>query len=328
MSALLLKEDADYLVHDSYTVETEDHEDHTFNGVMFDVEVKFDRPVSCVIVDSVFVRGGLGEMSVWYAKGGFGGKEEDMDAWAPCYSRKHKPSWRDFDRLELDYPMVLEPGEVYGIYVHSAEYGDDGIVYDNQRSEICHEDDFIVVYPGLAHLAPRPFSGDGPWWGSPWRRRRTFVGKLSYGARYILWGPKSNAAFSGTFRNGCAAAFAALTMGWGGLPSDCVLYILHLARFDWYDTPESLAERAALEAPAAADDGGDGDDVDFRIKHDDDDDDFSDYDTSDDGDDDDGGGEVSISVATIQDRYTTDYARFDAIVDSDDEPDTPVGPGL
>ena len=52
-----------------------------------------------------------------------------------------------------------------------------------------------------------------------------------------------------------------------------------------------------------------------------------DSDTSDDGDDDDGG-EVSISVATIQDRYTTDYARFDAIVDSDDEPDTPVGPGL
>ena len=45
MSALLLKKQADYLVHDSYTVETEDHEDHTFNGVMFDVEVLERRPV-------------------------------------------------------------------------------------------------------------------------------------------------------------------------------------------------------------------------------------------------------------------------------------------
>ena len=182
MSALLLKKQADYLVHDSYTVETEDHEDHTFNGVMFDVEVKFDRPVSCVIVDSVFVRGGLGEMSVWYAKGGFGGKEEDMDAWAPCYSRKHKPSWRDFDRLELDYPMVFEPGEVYGIYVHSASPGDEGLVYDNQRSRVTYEDRVLRVMPGYAHLSCNPFGKRG-FWGRPWRSNREFVGRVNYGAR-------------------------------------------------------------------------------------------------------------------------------------------------
>ena len=60
MAALILKERADYLVHDSYTVETEDHEDHTFNGVMFDVEILDARPVQALVVDSVHVRGGLG----------------------------------------------------------------------------------------------------------------------------------------------------------------------------------------------------------------------------------------------------------------------------
>ena len=65
MSALLLKKQADYLVHDSYTVETEDHEDHTFNGVMFDVQILDKRPVQALVVDSIHVRGGLGQMSVW-----------------------------------------------------------------------------------------------------------------------------------------------------------------------------------------------------------------------------------------------------------------------
>ena len=324
MSALLLKSDADYLVHDSYTVETEDHEDHTFNGVMFDVAVKFERPVSCVIVDSVYVRGGLGLMSVWYASGGFGGRETDRSAWVPCYAARHKASWREFDRLELSIPMVLHPGETYGIYVHSAEYGDDGVVYDNQRAEVCHEDDFIMVYPGLAHLSPEPFSDDGPWWGSPWRRRRQFVGKLSYGARYILWNPKAHAAFSGTFQNGCAAAFASLTMGWGGLPSDCVLHILHLARFDWYDTAESLAaDLRALEAQvtrAAAGDDRDDDGSSYLIKHDEDDS-FEESDDDDDESDDDD--EVEISVADVRARYTSDYSRFDAIVDSDDDDGLP-----
>ena len=93
------------------------------------------------------------------------------------------------------------------------------VVYDNQRDEICHEDDYIRVFPGLAHLSPDPFGADGPWWGSPWRRRRAFVGKLSYGARYVLWRPvpAAHTRFDPTFRRGVVAAFYALTMGWGGL---------------------------------------------------------------------------------------------------------------
>ena len=219
MSALLLKKQADYLVHDSYTVETEDHEDHTFNGVMFDVEVLDRRPVQALVVDSIHVRGGLGQMSVWCVEGGRRGVEEKPNAWTQAFSRHVNASWRDFTSLKLEPPLILLPGKTYGLYVHSADQGDDGVVYDNQRDEICHEDDYIRVFPGLAHLSPDPFGADGPWWGSPWRRRRAFVGKLSYGARYVLWRPvpAAHTRFDPTFRRGVVAAFYALTMGWGGL---------------------------------------------------------------------------------------------------------------
>ena len=287
MSALLLKKQADYLVHDSYTVETEDHEDHTFNGVMFDVEVLDRRPVQALVVDSIHVRGGLGQMSVWCVEGGRRGVEEKPNAWTQAFSRHVNASWRDFTSLKLEPPLILLPGKTYGLYVHSADQGDDGVVYDNQRDEICHEDDYIRVFPGLAHLSPDPFGADGPWWGSPWRRRRAFVGKLSYGARYVLWRPvpAAHARFDPTFRRGVVAAFYALTMGWGGLPTDCVLYILHLARYDWFEPPESETQETLPPPPTSP-------------------------------------LTAQRLLASQQQRYANDYSRFDNIRDSDDSSDS------
>ena len=129
MSALLLKQNADYLVHDSYTVETEDHEDHTFNGVMFDVQILDKRPVQALVVDSIHVRGGLGQMSVWCVDGGRRGVEEKPAAWTRHFSRHVEASWRDFTSLKLEPPLILLPGKTYGLYVRSADQGDDGVVY-------------------------------------------------------------------------------------------------------------------------------------------------------------------------------------------------------
>jgi len=93
-----------------YTVETEDHEDHTFNGIMFDVEALATRPVDAIVVDAVYVRGGLGKMTVWCSPGGFEGKRERPDQWRRHLSKACPPSWREFARLELDEPIVLKPG--------------------------------------------------------------------------------------------------------------------------------------------------------------------------------------------------------------------------
>ena len=71
-------------------------------------------------------------------------------------------------------------------------------------------------FPGLAHLSPDPFGADGPWWGSPWRRRRAFVGKLSYGGalRAVAAGARGAHALRPDVCRGVVAAFYALTMGW------------------------------------------------------------------------------------------------------------------
>ena len=90
----------------------------------------------------------------------------------------------------------MHPGESCGLYVHSTLSGDEAIVYDNQRHQLSHEDDFLAVLPGLAHLSNRPFGSVGMWWGRPWRDRREFVGRLSYGARYTLWNPEVRAGAS------------------------------------------------------------------------------------------------------------------------------------
>mmetsp|Transcript_20365 Transcript_20365/g.26400 ORF Transcript_20365/g.26400 Transcript_20365/m.26400 type:complete len:332 (+) Transcript_20365:59-1054(+) len=240
MSSLLLQSDADFLVHDTFTADTEDNEDHTFNGVMFNVMVHKNqkRPTGAVVIDAVHVRGGLGKMTVWKTEGGFEGKQLHASEWTQLYKGTLEPSWGTLQKLKLDPAIVLLPNEKIGLYVHSNEDNDEGIVYDNQRSEKTHADDYITLLPGMAHLASEPFSDDGPWWGSPWRRRRQFVGKLSYGVRYKLWSPRNGFCFPRCFRRGASSSFAALAMGWQGLPTDVVLYILHLCRYDWFDHPD------------------------------------------------------------------------------------------
>jgi hypothetical protein len=49
-------------------MDTKDREDHTFNGIMFDLEVPDVVPIDIVRIDSVWVRGELGPMTVWAAR--------------------------------------------------------------------------------------------------------------------------------------------------------------------------------------------------------------------------------------------------------------------
>jgi hypothetical protein len=87
------------------------------------------------------------------------------------------------------------PGTSLGLYVHSKRHSDDAIVYDNQKSDITHENEYLQVLPGLAHLSIVPFSPQGFGWGA-WRQRREFVGRISYGVRYLLWNPDTHRQFN------------------------------------------------------------------------------------------------------------------------------------
>lgn len=125
------------------------------------------------------------------------------------------------------------------MYVHSNRDDDTAIVYDNQRHRVTHQDDFIQVLPGMAHLSPEPFGEYGAWWGI-WRENREFVGRVGFGVRYLLWNPDTriHQSFPTAFRRSAATLFRVHAFSWAGLPADIVLYILNMCPWDWFNGPE------------------------------------------------------------------------------------------
>ena len=87
---LRLQSAADYTVDESFAVDTRDHEDHTFCGIMFDLIVKELLPVQYLEVDKIWVRGGLGDLTVWMIEGSHQksfDKKEFVDADIPGQTR-------------------------------------------------------------------------------------------------------------------------------------------------------------------------------------------------------------------------------------------------
>eukprot|EP00594_Rhizosolenia_setigera_P008511 CAMPEP_0178963654 /NCGR_PEP_ID=MMETSP0789-20121207/15164_1 /TAXON_ID=3005 /ORGANISM="Rhizosolenia setigera, Strain CCMP 1694" /LENGTH=619 /DNA_ID=CAMNT_0020648187 /DNA_START=36 /DNA_END=1895 /DNA_ORIENTATION=- len=218
MAALTRPTEATYTISERVTVNTSDHEDHTFCGIAFPVECKEIFPVERIIINSISVRGRLGPLTVWvtnneeidefqrqtnqnsmtsslleyeqqqqkqlneqqhnslYMGGSYTNKsctsKKDIkpnnnnnkktnknsnstktpkvveftrrekrlhrsiplhkSKWTQIYSKTHAPSVRRYDTLDLsENPIILTPGQVRGIYIHSTEPGDHSIVYDN-----------------------------------------------------------------------------------------------------------------------------------------------------------------------------------------------------
>ena len=259
----------EHLVHESFTADTRDHEDHTFCGIMFDVQCHTRLPAEYMEVNSVAVRGELGPMTVWTTPRSFedGGawhghhhdfrqsKCENRNEWTLVYSADHEPSRDDYTTLRLTQPIRLAPGESCGIYVHSARPGDRGLVYDNQRASVTHSDRICRVLPGQAHLSCHPFGRRG-FWGHAWRYHREFVGQVSYGVRWKLWSPHRHVhtAFPVGFRR------AARTLLLGSrrpeswlylLQDEVIFFILNRLRWDSFgaamdEHDEATRARAAL----------------------------------------------------------------------------------
>ena len=249
-SALTRSTVADYEVHESYTADTRDHEDHTFCGVMFDLIAKDALPLDGLIVRSLWIRGQLGPIRVYSTPNSFEHKRESPREWQTNYEGTHAPSQDDLVELPLTLPIELSPGGSCGIYVHSTRPDDLSIVYDNQREEITHEDLYFRIMPGVAHLSPRPFAGHGGAWWASWRSHREFVGRVSVGLRFKLWNPCAavHSKFPEDFQK------VVLTLLMGARRNDCALsmlqddilyFILNMCRWDW--TPDALDKAKAAD---------------------------------------------------------------------------------
>ena len=182
MAALNRPTVANYVTQENYQVgKAQDFDDHTFNGIMFNVKCRTLLPVHSLVVRSVAVRGDLGEMRVFVTKGGYMGKHLSPDKWQLVHHDRHERSMGTLVDLPFTNPVVVSPGDVLGIYVHCAEDNDNGVVYDNQHNKATtFSDKFIHITSGMADLSSEPFSDRNPWgsFSSAWRPHREFVGRI------------------------------------------------------------------------------------------------------------------------------------------------------
>jgi len=172
---------ANYVTTENYQVgKPKDFDDHTFCGIMFNLKCRTLLPVHCLVIRSVAVRGGLGEMRVFVTKGGYDGKHEERSEWQLVHHGQHASSMTELVDLVFDQPLIVSPGDTLGIYVHCSAEGDRGVVYDNQRHKDTYSDKFITITSGLADLSRRPFSNINPWgtMSHSWRPHREFVGRI------------------------------------------------------------------------------------------------------------------------------------------------------
>ena len=233
-----LSKTSNYVLNRHFTIATSNNQDHTFNGVMFDVKCKATTsfPLEFLIIRTLSVRGALGPVTVWRTPGTFQGKHERPDEWTNIYRGVHPPSMREFQELRLNQTIMLTPGESTGIYIHSALQNDKGIVYDNKRGSQ-GSDKTLYISSAIAHTSCVPFSEHGYWGGGwAWRDRRQFVGEINYGVKFLLWQPSDsiNARFPLVFQTGVQTMLQNVQdFRFARLPEHVVWYIINMLPFDW-----------------------------------------------------------------------------------------------
>lgn len=281
MAALNRPVTATYAVDETICVDTIDNEDHTFCGIMFPIRAKNILPIEKIIIQSVAVRGQLGNISIWISNAVSkssnhtsrgvinNSNHQNMNTslfrlspkyWTKVYEQEHKPSRRVYKHMDLTTstePVVLLPGEVRILYIHSTLESDAAIVYDNTQtnpfggpmnaSSIRYEDDKIAIHTGKAHLSFVPFGQEPIWgWGNAWRDRREFVGQIQYGTVYKLWHPERHNLFGHKFHKGTESLLLLQRRNtlFSRLPDECIYYILHMCHWDWFgDTSREMNVR-------------------------------------------------------------------------------------
>lgn len=233
----LLDKESDYTLSQMYEMDTRDHADHTFCGIMFNVANTSTQPLEYLEIQAIAVRGNLGPLTVWMTKDTYHHKHESADAWQEVYHGTHSRSRQSYTRLTFHTPVRLKSGESCGMYVHSALVGDQAIVYDNRRGGVVTmKDTNICVESGMAHLSNRPFSANGMY-GFAWRKNRQFVGRICYGVKYLLWQPSQSIhdQFPKSFRQ---AVDVLLLIDYKNyrlskLPEHVIWYVINFLPYNW-----------------------------------------------------------------------------------------------
>ncbi|KAJ1451249.1 hypothetical protein M885DRAFT_530142 [Pelagophyceae sp. CCMP2097] len=256
-----------YTQSGTFTLETRDDDDHTFHGIIFDIELAGRVPIEYVDVEGVGVRGALGRTRVLGVLGGFarsapGGQRsvflQPPSQWTVLFDAHAAPARGHALRdLPFSKPMRLSAGTStkLGVYVHAESL--DGVVYNNQRHRgVTLEDAHVRILSGVAHTGGALFAPVGYWGDSAWRPLREFVGCVRYSVRVKLWTPQSDAQFEPKFRKMVRAMLLCRASSirhhaktaLGALPIEALYFVLSYCSHAW--PPEPPAEAPAVEADA------------------------------------------------------------------------------
>ena len=134
--------------------------------------------------------------------------------------------------------------------MHHSRYADDDYEEEEDEDDENKEDEAgdgvrrcrkrkpaLSISIGQAALSDSPFGGNAPWGAGPWRRQREFVGRISYGVRWMLWTPELHRRFPLGFR----AAAEAMLMGAKRpesplyyLRDEVIFYIMNRCGWEWF----------------------------------------------------------------------------------------------
>lgn len=158
------------LPHELWTAIGPKAANHSFSGIVFDA---VSSELHDVIIDKVHVAGMLGSVTVYASVSGWAGGEEtrqlrrcgwgntndvlDKSEWAEVGRAMLHPSWEKLTAIALHSPLVLAPGAPRGLYIHSAEPGDGGLIYTSYpKGCFAQSDDhlrlFVTPPPPLPHV--------------------------------------------------------------------------------------------------------------------------------------------------------------------------------
>mmetsp|Transcript_23527 Transcript_23527/g.70665 ORF Transcript_23527/g.70665 Transcript_23527/m.70665 type:complete len:417 (-) Transcript_23527:8-1258(-) len=261
---------SDYVSSGAFSVTTRDDDDHSFHGVVCDVELTAGVPIEYLEVTGVAVRGALGATKVLTAPGGFAPSPDASDRlemrkyfsplkppheWTLRFSGICPPARDEPRHLDFVEPARLAPDKLknapknapppplkLGLYIHSENA--EGVVYNNQRHRgVTLEDAHVRVLSGVAHTGGAPFARVGYWGDNAWRERREFVGRVSYRVRLLLWTPENHTRFPAPFQEMANALLlsraakllrgGATKIGIGHMPVEALYYVLSFMRHDW-----------------------------------------------------------------------------------------------
>ena len=214
------------------------HANHSYNGVMFDVQ---SISIEDVWITAINIGGEIGPYTVYWREGSIALGFKHAADWTQCASGHVDSSeWQGID-LPLQEPVFLKSHRKIALYIHSSLDNDQAIAYQTYPSmqhPIC-SDGKIALFPGQGRVGNEPFDNGAAEqrWG--WfRAPRGLAGGLTYRCLRRQWTPEDMLIFPESFQNVIMQLhliymFSGEQGLLGILPLECFYMIL--GQLDWSD---------------------------------------------------------------------------------------------